>query len=139
MTLSAFRLWVIGITGRPTLRSPGLVMSHMWHGEKTAQGIALRRLLVQAKGTTKSTTDRLKQEMEKSLRHFVELPIDDELIEFAADKEAIRGAYPADKAIKCLPEVNKCVANAKAGAEVLGVFANNLKAIVNEAMEPLSD
>ena len=107
--------------------------------EKELSVKALSDLVRQTKGTTKSETDRLKQEMERSLRHFVALPIDDELSSFAADKEAIRGAYPADKAIKCLPEVNRCVANAKAGAEVLGVFANNLKAIVNEAMEPLSD
>ena len=53
--------------------------------------------------------------------------------------DSIREAYPPEKAVKVLPEVNKSLASIRAAAEMLKAFHGNLREIVNETIEPLSD
>ncbi|MFH1114176.1 MAG: hypothetical protein V1792_09670 [Pseudomonadota bacterium] len=100
---------------------------------------ALREEIRKAKGKDKSDADKLKDDMDKSLRQFTELTAEQDLADFASDVASVKDAYPPEKAMKLLPGVKKCLANVRASEQLLKEFHGSLRSIVEEAMEPLSD
>jgi hypothetical protein len=99
----------------------------------------LREEIRKAKGREKSEVENLKTDMDRSLRQFSDLELEQDLADFASDIESVKEAYPPEKAMKLLPDVKKCLANVRASEQLLKDFHGSLRSIVNEAMEPLSD
>jgi hypothetical protein len=100
---------------------------------------ALREEIRKTKSTDKPELDTLKEDMEKSLHQYKDLSVEDKLNNFASDLDSIKKAYPPEKAMKLLPGVKTCLANVRATEQLLKEFHGSLRAIVKEAMEPLSD
>jgi hypothetical protein len=77
--------------------------------------------------------------MDKGIRHYIDLSVEDHLEDFVSDIESVKEAYPPEKAMKVLPDVKKCLAAVKIQEKLFKEFHASLRAIVEEAMEPLSD
>lgn len=99
----------------------------------------LREEIRKAKGREKSEVENLKADMDKGIRQYVELSVEDDLQDFVADIESVKEAYPPEKAMKLLPDVKKCLAALRAQEQLFKEFHGSLRSIVEEAMEPLSD
>ncbi len=99
----------------------------------------LREEIRKTKSTDKSELDKVREGMEKSLRQHTDLSVEDGVMDFASDIESVKEVYPPEKAMKLLPEVKKCLTNVRASEQLLKEFHGNLRSIVKEAMEPLSD
>jgi hypothetical protein len=99
----------------------------------------LRDEIRKSKGREKSEVENLKADMEKGIRQYIDLSVEDQLKDFVSDIESVKEAYPPDKAMKLLPEVKKCLATVKAQETLFTEFHGSLRSIVEEAMEPLSD
>jgi hypothetical protein len=100
---------------------------------------ALREEIRKTKSTDKPELDTLKEGMEKSLHQYKDLSVEDKLNDFASDLDSVKKAYPPEKAMKLLPGVKTCLVNVRATEQLLKEFHGSLRAIVKEAMEPLSD
>jgi hypothetical protein len=99
----------------------------------------LREEIRKAKGREKSEVENLKADMDRSLRQFTDLQLEQDLADFASDVESVKEAYPPEKAMKLLPDVKNCLTNVRASEQLLKEFHDSLRSIVKEAMEPLSD
>jgi hypothetical protein len=100
---------------------------------------ALREAIRKENGKSKSETDQLKADMDASIRRSVDLSSDGDLTDFASDFDSVKKAYPPEKAMKLLPEVKQGLTNVRALEKLLKAFHGSLRAVVNEAMAPLSD
>jgi hypothetical protein len=77
--------------------------------------------------------------MDKGIRQYAELSVEDDLKDFVSDVESVKEAYPPEKAMKLLPDVKKCLAALRTQENLFKEFHGSLRSIVEEAMEPLSD
>ena len=99
----------------------------------------LREAIRKGNGKTKTEAQKFKDEMDKGVRQYAEISVEDKLNEFVCDAESVKIVYPPQKAMQILPEVKKCLSNVRAQQKLFEEFHGSLRSIVEEAMEPLSD
>jgi hypothetical protein len=100
--------------------------------EKNLTVKALRKLVSEERGNGQSTSETIKQEVQKTMQNLKELSVSEHFLGFVGDKGAIKEIYSPGKALDLIPEVYASLENVQAAAEVLETFANNLDEIVNE-------
>ena len=92
----------------------------------------LRRRVIDEREQGRDTSGRLKQEVQKTVKDFAGLSINEDVLAFVEDKDAIKKAYSPGKALDLIPEVYSSLESVQAAAQILETFANNLDEIVNE-------
>ena len=96
---------------------------------------ALRKRISEENGTGQNGSERIKQEVAKTIRDFAGLSVSEGFLEFVGDMTAIKGEYSPGKALDLIPEVYASLENVQATAQLLETLANNLDEIVNETRE----
>ena len=92
----------------------------------------LRRRVIDEREHGQDRSGRLKQEVHKTMKDLAGLSVNEDVLAFVQDKEAIKKAYSPGKALDLIPDVYASLESVQAAEEILETFANNLDEIVGD-------